>query len=286
MPNKLMRSLHRSSAKAKQQPPKKDDKKTDKTDDAKPATSEPKADAPDTDDVPAAEPPARKTSASPEEPATPKVAPTPPVEKTTVEAVGPASLPTIDPETSVKLRSLEERVNELKEKIFRSKARLVLLQEAVLHGTITGARAVIVHKNEMSGSFKLEEVQYAFDGAPLFTYTATENDPKGRKELESDEFEIFNGSIVPGSHQISVYLVYRGNGYGVFSYLSQYRFPIKSSYTFTVEEGKQTTVKIVGFEKGGLATELKDRPNVRYDVEVSKELRAPKATPPPAAKGK
>jgi hypothetical protein len=181
----------------------------------------------------------------------------------------------LDAQTSIKLRSVEERVNELKEKIFRSKARLVLLQEAVLHGTITGARAVIIHKNEMGGSFRLEEVQYALDGAPIYNKT----DLEGTLDAKN-EFEIFNGAMVPGAHQVSVYLVYRGNGFGVFSYLKDYSFKIKSSYTFTAEEGKQTTVKVVGFEKGSLMTELKDRPAVRYDVEVQKELRPP----PPAEK--
>jgi hypothetical protein len=195
--------------------------------------------------------------------------------------VTPASEPTVDPATSVKLHALEERVNELKEKIFRSKARLVLLQEAVMQGTITGARAILVHKNEMSGSFRLEQIQYSLDGAPIFN---KQDEDGSKKDALEDEFEIFNGSIVPGAHQISVHLVYRGNGYGVFSYLSQYKFDLKTSHTFTAEEGKQTIVKIVGYEKGGLANELKDRPAVRFDVEVSKELRAPKG--PAAAPGK
>jgi hypothetical protein len=283
MPNKLMQSLRKASgqAPAAQKPPPEKKAKAEKKTDKKPAEA---ASAPATDDLPPVEAPAQKPAAPPAEEAEAPAAADPkkPAPQTTVEAT---SQPVIDAATSVQLRSLEERVNDLKEKIFRSKARLQLLQEAVLHGTITGARAVLVHKNEMSGSFKLEQIQYALDGAPIYNHQDAESDPKGNKDVQSDEFEIFNGSIVPGSHQISVYLVYRGNGYGVFSYLSQYQFKIKSSYTFTAEEGKQTTVKIVGFEKGGLATELKDRPAVRYDVEVSKELRAPKA-PPPAPKGK
>lgn len=189
------------------------------------------------------------------------------VAQSAAPAPGLAEEPVLTP-TDVKLRALEERVNELKEKIFRSKARLVLLQEAVLHGTISGARAVLVHKNEMGGSFRIEQIQYALDGALIFNKVDTEGGLDAR-----DEFEIFNGSIVPGNHQISVYLVYRGNGFGVFSYLNDYKFKIKSSYTVVAEEGKQTTVRIVGFEKGGVTTDLKDRPAVRYDVEVQQELR-------------
>jgi hypothetical protein len=170
----------------------------------------------------------------------------------------------------VKLRDIEERVNQLKEKIFQSKARLIQLQEVVLHGTIAGAKAVLVHRNEMGSSFKIMRVQYALDGAPIFNRVDA-----GTGDLEAQgEIEVYAGSITPGNHQISVYLEYQGYGYGIFSYLKGYRFKIKSSYTFNAEEGKLTTVRIVGYEKGGITTELKDRPSVRYDIETTRELRA------------
>jgi hypothetical protein len=50
---------------------------------------------------------------------------------------------------TVRLRSLEKNVNELKEQIFRTKARLNLLKETVLGGVIGASRAIIHHKNEM-----------------------------------------------------------------------------------------------------------------------------------------
>lgn len=185
---------------------------------------------------------------------------------------------------STRVRTLEEQVVDLKEKVFRSKARLQLLQETVLGGDLSsGARAVLYHRNEMGNSFVLESVTYALDGAPIFTRTDESEDLAKREELE-----IFNGRIVPGQHQIAVKLVYRGHGYGVFSYLEGYRFKVQSSYTFNAEPGKATTVRVVGFEKGGLTTDLQDRPAVRYDIETGrdtgKQQPAPGATPsPPAA---
>lgn len=170
---------------------------------------------------------------------------------------------------NLKLRDIEERVNQLKEKIFQSKARLIQLQEVVLHGTISGAKAVLIHSNDMGSSFRLWRVQYALDGAPIFNRVDA-----GGGELDGDDdLEIFNGSIAPGNHQISVYLEYHGHGYGIFSYLEGYKFKIKSSYTFNAEEGKITSIRVVGYEKGGITTELKDRPSVRYDIETARELR-------------
>jgi hypothetical protein len=179
---------------------------------------------------------------------------------------------TADETFNTRVKTLEENVVDLKEKIFRSKARLLLLQETVLGGDLsTGARAVLFHKNEMGASFVLESVAYALDGAPIFTQA---NEDGSLEKL--DEFEIFNGRIVPGQHQIAVRLVYRGNGYGVFSYLEGYKFKVQSSYTFNAEAGKVSTVRVVGFEKGGLTTDLKDRPAVRYDIEVSQDSARPK----------
>ena len=175
---------------------------------------------------------------------------------------------------NIKLRDIEERVNQLKEKIFQSKARLIQLQEVVLHGAISGAKSVLVHRNEMGSSFVLRRVQYALDGAPIFNRV----DETANELSDQEEIEVFNGSIAPGNHQISVYMEYQGYGYGVFSYLKGYRFKIKSSYTFNAEEGKLTTVKVVGYEKGGMTTELKDRPAVRYDTESSQALRPPVST--------
>ncbi len=183
----------------------------------------------------------------------------------------PAAPPT-EQGFNLKLRNIEERVNELKEKIFQSKARLIQLQEVVLHGAVAGAKAVLVHRNEMGSTFRLTRAQYALDGAPIFNRVDT------GEELDAiEELEIFNGSIAPGNHQISVYLEYKGHGFGVFSYLKGYTFKVKSSFTFDAVEGKETRVKIVGHEQGGITAELKDRPAVRYDLETAQLLRPPSA---------
>lgn len=191
----------------------------------------------------------------------------------------PAAASTPNPQTAdeafqTRVKQLEEQVVDLKEKIFRTKARLLLLQETVLGGDISqGARAVIYHRKEMSSQFVLESVAYALDGAPIFTKVDT-NDELNKKE----EFEIFNGRIVPGNHQIAVRMVYRGAG-GVFSYAEGYKFKIQSNQTFTAEGGKVTVVKVVGYEKGGITAEMKDKPAIRYDITSTKEQAGSSAPP-------
>ena len=90
---------------------------------------------------------------------------------------------------------------------------------------------------------------FALDGAEIFS----KSDHSG-KLADQKEFEVFNGAIVPGNHTLSVELIYQGNGYGVFSYLKGYKFTARSSHTFTVAEGKQLQLKVVGFEKGNPVT--------------------------------
>jgi hypothetical protein len=161
---------------------------------------------------------------------------------------------------TVRLHDLERRVDELKEQIFRSKARLNLLKETVLHGVIAGSRAIIMHRNEMGSMYTPIRYVYALDGQEIFSKA----DESG-KLSDQKEIEIFNGSIAPGNHTLSVQMVYQGNGYGVFSYLKGYKFTAKSSRTFTAAEGKQLQLKVVGYEKGNpVTTDPKDRPAVDF----------------------
>jgi hypothetical protein len=174
---------------------------------------------------------------------------------------------TAEEQNDLKVRTLEEKTSDLKEKVFRTKARLMNLQEMVIGGDVTtGAKAVIIHRNEMGSSFYLESVTYALDGAPIYSKADLDGDLDKR-----DEFEVFNGRIVPGNHQLAVQMVFRGHGFGLFSYLQDYKFKTQSAYTIEAEPGKVITLKVVGYEKGGFTSELKDRPNIKYEQEIQRE---------------
>jgi hypothetical protein len=231
-------------------------------------------------DEPKQSPSASKPAATqPAAPAGAAAQPTPPP--------APAPPPPVDPATAsqaaangsytVRLHDLERRVNELKEQIFRSKARLNLLKETVLHGVIAGARAVITHRNEMGSMYTPIRYVYALDGQEIYS----KSDESG-KLGDQKEIEVFNGSITPGNHTLSVQMIYQGNGYGVFSYLKGYKFIAKSSRTFTAPEGKQLQLKVVGFEKGNpVTTDPKDRPAVDFrESLVADKDTVPKSSAP------
>lgn len=173
---------------------------------------------------------------------------------------------------SVRLRDLEQRINELKEQIFRSKARLSLLAETVIQGVVAGAQAMISHENRMSSSYRLVKTVYALDGARVFSKADEEGMLNDRRSLD-----VYNGSIVPGEHTLTVNLEYRGHGYGIFSYLKGYRFKVRSSYSFTAPEGKAIQIRVVGYEKNGPTAPLEERPAIRYieRVEATRRRSAP-----------
>lgn len=170
-----------------------------------------------------------------------------------------------DAANAARVSATEQRVSELKERVFRSKARLNLLRETVLHGVIAGSRAIVVHRNEMGGSFRLVKAVYSIDGKQVYA----QSDNTGALD-DKKEFEVYSGSVVPGDHTVSVVLEYRGHGYGLFPYLQGYTFSVRSSHKFTAAEGKQTVLKVVGYEKGNITTDLKDRPAVDFRINVMK----------------
>ena len=176
---------------------------------------------------------------------------------------------TADEAFTTRVKSLEEQISDLKEKILLSKTRLQTLQEKVLGGDLSsGARVVLGHRNELSGAFSMVSIAYALDGTPIKTRV----DSGGDLDKATD-FEIFNGPIVPGNHQLAVRMVLKGGTRGVFTYAKDYTFTVSSSWTFNAEAGKLTRVTSVAYEKGGFTAQLQDKPGFKFETEVTKEQR-------------
>ncbi len=160
---------------------------------------------------------------------------------------------------AVRLRDLQQRVDQLKEQIRRSHTRLSLLSETILSGGGSGSRATIQLENRLSSQFKLTRAVVVLDGAPQYN----KRDQSGAL-AEQKSIPIFSGSMPPGDHTVQVLVNLRGHGYGVFSYLRGYRFEVRSSHSFTAVEGKSTRLRVLVYEKGGVTTPLEERPAVRY----------------------
>jgi hypothetical protein len=180
-------------------------------------------------------------------------------------AAKPASSGGMDGATyAVRLRDLEQRIDELKEQIRRSHTRLSLLTDTILSGGLAGSRSEVQFQNDMSSAFKLVRALFVLDGAVQYN----KSDDSGAL-AEQKEIPIFSGSIPPGDHTVQILLQFQGSGYGVFSYLKGYHFEARSSHSFTAVEGKTLTLQIIAYEKGGVTTPLEERPAVRFNEKVA-----------------
>jgi hypothetical protein len=234
------------------------------------ASAQGTAPAPKASAAASASAPKAGTAASASAPAS-APAPTGPAPATSPTPGGPpATMPTgatgaMDSATySVRLRDLEQRINELKEQIRRSHTRLALLSESILSGITAAAKAEVVFDNEMSNAFRLTRIVALYDGAPLATKT-DEKDQIG----DMKEVPLYNELVQPGDHTLQFLIEYRGNGYGIFSYLKGYKFEIRSSRSFTALEGKTVAIRVIGYEQGGPTTPIEEKPAVRYTEKVT-----------------
>jgi hypothetical protein len=164
---------------------------------------------------------------------------------------------------AVRLRDLEQRVDELKDQIRRSHTRLALLSDTIIGGSAAGSRSEVEFKNEMSSAFQLTKALFVIDGQVQYNRA-----DDGGALADQKEIPIYSGSVPPGDHTIQVALTFQGNGYGVFSYLRGYKFEVKSSHAFTAVEGKTITITATSFEKGGVTTPLEQRPTIEWQEKL------------------
>lgn len=206
------------------------------------------------------------TEAAPAAPAA--GAPAVEVQAESVDAATASTSPeNLDDVYNLKLHGIEERVNGLKEEVFRSKARLLLLRETVLHGVVSGAKGILYHINELGAEYAIESVTYFLDGLKI--YSRTDNTGELARKTE---FKIYEGNLTPGNHQVNANVVLHGNGFGIFSYLNSYTLKVQGSYSFIAQEGKVTRLKIIIYERGGLRQDFTDRPYFRYEVQTDRNL--------------
>jgi hypothetical protein len=163
------------------------------------------------------------------------------------------------------LLTVEEQVDQLKERVFRSKATLQLLKEIVMEGSSTGARASVWHVNRLGSGYRLESVTYLLDGQARFARA----DATGGLDT-AREFKIHDGALPPGNHNLSVDFRIRPTGFGLFSYAKNYEISVRSNYAFNVELGKACTVRTIVSDKGGAANAFEERAKVDFELKCER----------------
>ena len=62
----------------------------------------------------------------------------------------------------------------------------------------------------------------------------------------------------------------QGNGFGVFSYVENYNFSMRSSYSFEAEDEHHASVRVVLDERKGIGRSFIERPQVVYEVQSTR----------------
>lgn len=193
---------------------------------------------------------------------------TPPAEAPPAEAPPAAApAPQRGPEQAsydLQLHELEDRLNELKEDVFASKARLRMLWHQLMQERIGGSRLVLSHVNDLGGVFDLVRVSYALDGNLIYATTSEQTPNLARR----NRMEVHTAPVLAGPHTISVQAEIRGNDHGVFAYMNEYSYTLQSQHTFTIPEGKTAEVDVVIRDQGARAGGFEERLDVRYGVEL------------------
>lgn len=181
----------------------------------------------------------------------------------------------IDGETyRVRLRDLEQRVDELKEQIRRSHTRLSLLSDTILSGASGGARAEIEFVNDLSGAWHVVEAVFVLDGAVQYKKADDTGVLAKQKRIP-----IFSGSIPTGDHTLQVFLKLRGHGFGVFSYLRGMEADLTTDHSFTITGGKVIELDVTAWEKGGPTTPVEQQPDIRFGHKFRSATDTPSAAP-------
>ena len=185
-------------------------------------------------------------------------------------AVRPA--PRRDASYELSLRELEDELNELKEDIYGSKARLFQLREQILNDPIGGSRMVVRLTNDIGARFRLVGATVALDGNQVFVG----REPDDALDRMRGEV-VFDGAVTPGPHNVAVRLEYEGNGFGVFSYMNGYTVQVTSASQVIVDGGMTLEVDASGYEDRSSGASYEERPSIRFetrDSETSAETLA------------
>ncbi len=181
---------------------------------------------------------------------------------TTEEAPASDTVAVDTSEFNRQLRSVEEDVHTLKERVFRSKATLQLLKEIVVQGSSAGSRATVWHENKLGRAYRIESITYYLDGQGKFAKA----DPSGGLD-QMKEFKVFEGALPPGEHNLTVSLKLRGTGFGVFSYVKKIEMSVQASTAFLAEEGKDCAVRATVDERKGVGRSFIERPRVEFQTQ-------------------
>jgi hypothetical protein len=161
-----------------------------------------------------------------------------------------------------------DRIKELKDKVLDRKLQLNLVRELIKRENLDTQYPVLSFhfNNKMSSRYLLVSLEYFVDESKVYSVYNDLNKLGNAEKVNDKKIENYNLNLSPGKHSVRVVAVYNGNDTGVFSYLSDYKVRSEGSVEIEVKRGEDIKLDVVGFEKGGLFTDFKERPGIKISV--------------------
>jgi hypothetical protein len=207
--------------------------------------------------APASEPAATETTTSPDAgqaaesasaPATPTPAPqpTPP----------PAPMTTPEPtptKANVDLDALNNEYNQLRDELFRSRAKSHLLGDALFKTKIV---ATFMYKAQRA--WPIKKVTLKIDDQPVFTADSPST---------QDPLKLYDGFAAPGRHTLAVRVECGATGEDRVAYGAE------GTFVVDVAENKQSNIAFVVDESGDGPTKLAKKREGTFDVRVKADVQ-------------
>jgi hypothetical protein len=182
------------------------------------------------------------------------------------------------------LADVEGRAAALQARVDAAQGKVARLRDDVVKASKAPTRALVIHREEVNPSFRLDSIAYELDGVVVLS--------RGPERLRTDpvrEVEVLAGEITPGSHRLRVAMIYVGTGEGTYARAKEFRFAVEKAHEFTAIEGRIAKVTFTTVTRPEPRLELRDRLAVRVTAEVLPITAArpksdtPAASPAPAS---
>lgn len=143
--------------------------------------------------------------------------------------------------------ALRARYDELRDAVFRSRARRATLEKALF-----STKAAFELKWEANRHFKIEKAELRLDGTRL--WDASE------RPVTEEPVSLAARSVAPGAHVLSVRLEVKSRDSASAGYVSE------QSFAISLPEGKETSVRVIVDEDGSL-------PSYNPEMEIELETK-------------
>ncbi len=217
---------------------------------------------------PAHRPPVTTPAPGPEPAATetpPAATETPPAAAETPPAAAetppPAPMTTPEPSVSkgnIDLDALNNEYNQLRDELFRSRAKAHLIGDALFKTKI-----VATFQYKAQRAWPIKKVTLKIDDQPVFTADSP---------ATQDPLKLYDGFAAPGKHTLAVRVECGATGEERVAYDAE------GSFTIDVAENKQSNVAFVVDETGDGPTKIANKREGTFDVRVRADVETVERT--------